>query len=74
VLRGISYLARAHAALDPRAQEAIDLLYTKQRDDNTWPVQNRYTGKVFFHMEKAGGSSRWNTLRALRILRWWHGS
>jgi hypothetical protein len=73
VLRGLSYLARSNAPRDPRTQEAIDLLYQKRRDDGTWPVQNRYTGKVFFNMEKIGAPSRWNTLRALRVLRWWNG-
>jgi hypothetical protein len=71
VLRGLSYLARANAPRDPRTQEAIDLLHKKQRSDDAWPVQNRYTGKVYFNMEKLEGPSRWNTLRALRILRWW---
>jgi hypothetical protein len=71
VLRGLSYLARANAARDPRAQEAIDLLQQKRLDDGAWPVQNRYSGQVFFNMEKIGGPSRWNTLRSLRILRWW---
>ena len=73
LFRGLSYLARANAPRDPRAQEAIDLLHERQHEDGTWPTQNRYTGKVFFNMEKLGGGSRWNTLRALRILRWWEG-
>jgi hypothetical protein len=73
VLRGLSYLARANAPRDPRAQEAIDLLYQRRRQDGLWPVQNKYTGRVFFQMEKIGGPSRWNTLRALRVLRWWDG-
>jgi hypothetical protein len=71
VLRGLSYLARANAPRDPRTQEAIDLLQKKRNADGTWPVQNRYTGKVYFNMEKIDAPSRWNTLRALRILRWW---
>jgi hypothetical protein len=49
----------------------IDLLCAKRRDDGAWPVQQKYSGKVFFEMEKIGGPSRWNTLRALRVLRWW---
>lgn len=73
LFRGLSYLARAHAPRDPRAQEAIALLQERKDADGTWPTQNRYTGKVFFNMEKLGGGSRWNTLRALRILRWWNG-
>lgn len=71
VLRGLSYFARADAAKDPRLQEAMALLHDRQRQDGFWPVQNRYSGKEFFHMEKAGGPSRWNTLRAWRVLRWW---
>lgn len=74
LFRGLSYLARAHAARDPRGQEAINLLRERQDEDGTWPTQNRYTGKVFFNMEKLGSGSRWNTLRALRILRWWEAS
>jgi hypothetical protein len=73
VLRGLSYFARAQANRDPRAQDAIDLLHHKRLPDGTWPVQNRYSGKVFFNMESLSKPSRWNTLRALRILRWWEG-
>ena len=71
VLRGLSYFARAHAPHDPRLQEAIALLHKRQRNDGFWPVQNRHSGREFFQMEKTGGPSRWNTLRALRVLRWW---
>jgi hypothetical protein len=45
---------------------------TTVRKDGRWPVQHKYAGKTFFEMEKTGGPSRWNTLRALRVLRWWH--
>lgn len=72
VLRGLAYFARANAAHDSRLQDAIELLYQRQRKDGLWPVQHKYTGKTFFEMEKIGGPSRWNTLRALRILRWWN--
>lgn len=71
ILRGLSYLARANAAQDARLTEAIALLNEKQRKDGSWPVQNRHPGREFFQMEKIGGPSRWNTLRALRVLRWW---
>jgi hypothetical protein len=71
VLRGLDYFARAGAARDPRLQDAITLLQEKRRGDGRWPVQQKYSGKVFFEMEKIGGPSRWNTLRALRVLRWW---
>jgi hypothetical protein len=71
VLRGLSYFARAHAPHDPRLQDAIELLQKRQRKNGFWPVQNRHQGRDFFQMEKTGGPSRWNTLRALRVLRWW---
>ena len=74
VLRGLEYFARAGMPQDKRIQDAIDLLQKKRRKDGRWPVQQKYPGKVFFDMEQTGRPSRWNTLRALRVLRWWNGS
>ncbi len=71
VLRGLAYFARVSAPYDERLQDAIDLLKSRRRSDGTWPVQHKYPGRSFFDMEKVGGPSRWNTLRALRVLRWW---
>ena len=70
-LRGLDYFARANAPYDARFADAIELLQRHRHDDGTWPVQHKYGGKVFFEMEKIGKPSRWNTLRALRVLRWW---
>ncbi|MFN8489709.1 MAG: hypothetical protein U0350_19145 [Caldilineaceae bacterium] len=72
VLRGLVYFARVNAPRDPRLQDALDLLNARRRKDGCWPVQQKYSGKVFFDMERTGGASRWNTLRALRVLRWWN--
>lgn len=70
--RGLSYFARIDAPHDPRLRDAIDLLDSKRRDDGTWPNEYRYAAKEFFKMEGVGDKpSRWNTLRALRILKWW---
>jgi hypothetical protein len=71
VLRGLAYFARLNASHDERLGDAMALLRERRRDDGTWPVQHKYGGKVFFDMEKTGGPSRWNTLRALRVLAWW---
>ena len=71
VLRALSYFARAGAPRDPRLREALDLLRERRRADGRWPAQHKYAGQVFFDMEKTGAPSRWNTLRALRVLRWW---
>jgi len=73
VLRGLDYFVRAGAPRDSRMQDAVDLLIARRREDGLWPVQARHTGKAFFEMERIGGPSRWNTLRALRVLRWWGG-
>jgi hypothetical protein len=73
VLRGLAYFARASTPRDPRLQDAIELLHTRRHADGRWTVGKKYTGRVFFTLEPAG-PSRWNTLRALRVLRWWNGA
>jgi hypothetical protein len=71
LLRGLEYFARSGAPRDSRAQDAIDVLNARRLDDGRWPLQHKYSGKVFFELETLGRPSRWNTLRALRVLRWW---
>ncbi|MEJ2512880.1 MAG: hypothetical protein P8Y72_14945 [Anaerolineales bacterium] len=55
-------------------QDALDYLDKKRRKDYTWPVQAKHPGQTHFEMEKTGGPSRWNTLRALRVLKHFDGS
>jgi len=69
ILRCLDYFQDAGIAYDPRMQPALDHLLAKRRKDGIWPVQTRHTGLSHFEMEKTGGPSRWNTLRALRVLR-----
>jgi hypothetical protein len=71
VLRGLDYFQRIQAPRDARFGEAIELVLSKRRQDGTWPLQHSHAGKTFFQIEKAGQPSRWNTLRALRVLKWW---
>lgn len=71
VLRALEHFQDVRAAGDVRLEEAIELLKSKRRADGTWPLQNRHSGESHFQMEKPGRPSRWNTLRALRVLRWW---
>ena len=68
ILRALDYFRAAGIAHDPRMQSALDVLVKKRRKDNTWPVQAKHAGQTHFDMEKTGGPSRWNTLRALRVL------
>ncbi len=71
MLRALDYFRRAGAGRDRRLQESIELLISRRRPDGCWPVQRKHPALVYFDMEKTGGPSRWNTLRALRVLKWW---
>ena len=73
VLRGLDYLQATGADRDERFAEGIELVRSRRRPDGTWPRQNRHSGKEWLEMEPIGKPSRWNTLRALRVLRWWEG-
>ena len=70
VLRGLDHFQAVEAPWDDRLADALEVLARRRRSDGTWPVQNKHGGKVWFDMEKTGGPSRWNTLRALRVRRW----
>lgn len=74
LLRGLDYFARVNALRDERLQDAMDLLTQKRSQDGLWSLEYSYKAKVFFNMEVQGKASRWNTLRGLRILRWWETS
>jgi hypothetical protein len=69
VLRGLDYLRLTPAIRDERLSDAIALLRGKCKPNGRWPLQKRIPGALLVEMEKPGGESRWNTLRALRVLR-----
>jgi hypothetical protein len=72
VLRGLEYLRRAGVKPDTRVAEAIELVEAKRDDDGRWPLENQHTGTMAIEMDKGEGRpSRWNTLRALRVLDWY---
>ena len=74
ILRALDYFQAVNAPCDPRLAEAIDIVRRSQRADGRWPLQNRYRGRTYFELERLGAASRWNTLRALRVLKWWKHS
>lgn len=74
VLRALDYFAACRADRDPRLQDGIDLLLKKRRADGRWPAYRGMSGRIYFEMETPGEPGRWNTLRALRVLRWWASS
>jgi hypothetical protein len=72
VLRGLDYLRAAGTVADERVAEAIELVESKRDADGRWPLENPHPGVVHFEMDEGiGRPSRWNTLRATRVLRWY---
>ena len=71
VLRGLDYLRSAGVTPDARLAEAIDLVASKRDADGRWPLENVHPDELDAEPGTAEGEpSRWNTLRALRVLRW----
>jgi hypothetical protein len=71
-IRALDYFQACDAPKDERMSDAIELLQKKQKKDGLWPMNSGMSGLKYFDLEEAGKPSRWNTLRALRILNWWN--
>ena len=72
VLRGLEYLRCAGVTPDERVAEAVALVASKRDGDGRWPLETRYPGVMPVEIDEGEGRpSRWNTLRALRVLRWY---
>lgn len=75
VLRALDYFRSAaiHDKVQPdaRLSDAVHLLESKRQPDGRWLLEASYNESLAFPFtESVGQSSRWNTLRALRVLRW----
>ncbi|OAE00025.1 hypothetical protein [Arthrobacter sp. OY3WO11] len=74
VLRGLDYFRSAGGTPDERLGEAAEAVRSRQQPDGSWLLENTHPGKVHFTLEDGDGQpSRWNTLRALRVLSWYEG-
>ena len=76
VLRALDYFRSSAiltgAAPDPRLGEAIGYVRSRRLQDGTWPLDASPRGRVWFELEDGRGKpSRWVTLRAMRVLKWW---
>ncbi len=72
ILRGLDYFRAAGAAPDPRMGEAVEVLESRQQADGRWLLDRAYDEALALPAgETVGEPSRWNTLRALRVLCWW---
>jgi hypothetical protein len=78
-LRGLDYLREAGVTPDARVAEATDLVRSKRDAVGRLPLENPHDSEMvnarlrdleFGMDEREGRPSRWNTLRALRVLRW----
>jgi hypothetical protein len=72
LLRVLDYFRQAGAEPDPRMAEAVEVVRSKQQPDGRWLLDRIHPGRVHFALDgEVGEPSRWNTLRALRVLDWW---
>ncbi|MBL7849363.1 MAG: hypothetical protein JNN04_00580 [Cyclobacteriaceae bacterium] len=73
ILRALDYFQYAKRPWDNRMRNALEVLHNKRNQDGTWNMQSAHPGHVHMVMEVAGKASRWNTLRALRVLKHFGG-
>jgi hypothetical protein len=75
VLRGLDYLREAGIKPDSRIDEAIQVVIKRRHQNGRWPLNLLHPEKIPLEMEtEVGRASRWNTLRALRVLRWYNNT
>ena len=75
VLRGLDYLRSAGVRPDKRVDEAVEVVLKRRHQNGRWPLNLLHAERIPLEMETAvARASRWNTLRALRVLRWYKES
>jgi hypothetical protein len=75
LLRGLDYLGNAGIKPDSRVRDAIKMVIERRHHNGRWPLNLLHSERIPLQMETGvGGASRWNTLRALRVLRWYKNS
>src|SRR5689334_18630286 len=75
VLRGLDYLRNAGIQPDGRVSEAIETVTRRRHQNGRWPLNLLHSERIPLEMETGvGRASRWNTLRALRVLRWYNNA
>jgi len=71
VLRALDYFRLARASPDPRMQAAVEFIQSRRQPDGRWLLDaGSEEALAVQSSETVGAPSRWNTLRALRVLRW----
>jgi hypothetical protein len=73
ILRGLDYLRDAGIKPDSRVHEAVEIVMKRRHQNGRWPLNLRHPEYVPLKMETSVGSaSHWNTLRSLRVMRWYN--
>jgi hypothetical protein len=70
ILKALDYFRLAGVKYDKRMDDAMEILLKKRTDAGQWKLPAKHPGQIHFDMEKSGQPSRWNTLRALRVLKY----
>jgi hypothetical protein len=73
LLRALDYFRGSGVDPESRMAEAVEVVRSKRQPDGRWLLDRIHSGRVHFELEGVGAPSRWNTLRALRVLHWWEG-
>lgn len=68
ILRCLDTFQAYGVPYDPRMDEALDIIWDARMGNGRWRAASQ-VGKTYFILEKNGCASRWNTLRALRVLK-----
>jgi hypothetical protein len=73
VLRGLDYFRSAGVETDERMGEAIGVVEARRHQNGRWPMNRLHANRLGFPVEtEIGGASRWNTMRAMRVLKWYY--
>ncbi len=72
ILRALDYLRDAGARPDARIDDALRIVESRRLPDGRWLLDRAHTEALACKLtESVGEPSRWNTLRALRVIRWY---
>jgi len=72
VLRALDHMRDAGVAPDERMAEGIGIVESKRDEDGRWPLDHAFHEELLVDLgESEGQPSRWITLRALQVLRWY---
>jgi hypothetical protein len=74
ILRALDYFRDSGRPPDARVSDAVRIIESRRQADGRWLLDRAYDEALGFPFnESTGEPSRWNTLRALRVLRWYKG-